>query len=283
MGFDYLSRVLTYAIGDVQGCYDELVELLDLIDFDPTTDRIWFTGDLVNRGPKSLDVIRCVVALGDAAITVLGNHDLSLIAAAAGHRRQRKRANRDGIDEVLDAPDAAALVEWLRHRPLVHRAREHLLVHAGVLPSWSADDVVARAREVEAALRGDAWRELCANMYGDEPNAWRESLAGYERLRLTINACTRMRFCSATGALDLSANGRAEDAPPGLTPWFRVPDRAAADTVVVCGHWAMLGLYLTPSVLHIDSGCVWGGELTALRLEDRSVFQVPSRTGKIRV
>jgi len=270
----------TYAIGDVQGCYDELVELVELVHFDAARDRLWFTGDLINRGPKSLEVLRYVVALGDAATTVLGNHDLSLIAAAAGHRRRRKRTKRDGVDEVLAAADAAALVEWLRHRPLIHRERGHVLVHAGVLPSWSVEQVVARAREVETVLRSEEWRELCANMYGDEPKAWRETLTGWDRLRLTINACTRMRFCSEVGALDLVANGRAGDAPPGLVPWFHVPERAAGDAVVVCGHWAMLGLYLAPSVLHLDSGCVWGGELTALRLEDRTVFQVPSRSRK---
>lgn len=272
----------TYAVGDVQGCYDELVELLDRIAFDPAKDRVWLTGDLVNRGPDSLGVIRHVKQLGEAATTVLGNHDLSMIAAAAGHRRNRKRTKRDGIDEVLDAPDADELVEWLRHRPLVYREDEHVLVHAGVLPPWSADDVAARAREVEAVLRGDDWSELCANMYGDEPNAWDESLAGWERLRLTINACTRMRFCSASGALELKANGGADSAPDGYAPWFRVKDRAAADTVVVCGHWAMLGLHVTPKVLHLDSGCVWGGSLTAVRLDDRAVFQVPSRNGKNR-
>ncbi len=267
----------TYAIGDVQGCYDELVDLLDRIAFDPAVDRVWLTGDLVNRGPNSLGVIRCVKKLGDAATTVLGNHDLSLIAAAAGHRRRRKRTKRDGIDEVLDAPDAGELVEWLRHRPLVHHEGEHVLVHAGVLPPWSADDVAARAREVEVMLRGGDWRELCANMYGDEPSAWHESLSGWERLRLTINACTRMRFCSPSGELELKANGGADAAPDGYAPWFRVKDRAAADTTVVCGHWAMLGLHMAPNVLHLDSGCVWGGSLTAVRLEDRALFQVPSR------
>ncbi len=151
------------------------------------------------------------------------------------------------------------------------------MVHAGVLPPWSADDVAARAREVEVALRSEDWRELCANMYGDEPNAWHESLTGWERLRFTINACTRMRFCSPSGELELNANGGADAAPYGYAPWFRVKERAAADVVVVCGHWAMLGLHITPNVLHLDSGCVWGGSLTAVRLEDRAVFQVPSR------
>jgi bis(5'-nucleosyl)-tetraphosphatase (symmetrical) len=269
--------VATYAIGDVQGCYDELVELLDRIAFDPARDRVWLTGDLVNRGPKSLATLRFVRDLGDAAVTVLGNHDLSLIAAAAGHRRSRKRPSRDGIDEVLEAPDAAELVEWLRRRPLVHRADGHLLVHAGVLPTWSADEITAIAREVERVLGSDQWGELCANMYGDDPRAWDDSLVGWERIRLAINACTRMRFCSPEGVLDLGANGSAADAPPGFVPWFHVPDRAAADTVVVCGHWAMLGLHVTPNVLHLDSGCVWGGSLTAIRLEDRALFQVPSR------
>jgi bis(5'-nucleosyl)-tetraphosphatase (symmetrical) len=267
----------TYAIGDVQGCYEELVELLRRIDFDRKSDRVWLTGDLVNRGPDSLGVLRYVRQLGDAATTVLGNHDLSLIAAAAGHRRKRKRTKRDGIDEVLEAPDAAELVEWLRLRPLVHREGDRVLIHAGLLPAWTADDVEARAREVERALHGDDWRDLCANMYGDEPNAWHESLAGWERLRLTINACTRMRFCSPSGELDLEANGGIDSAPKGFAPWFRIPGRAAADTVVVCGHWAMLGLHITPNVLHLDTGCVWGGSLTAVRLEDRAVFQVPSR------
>ena len=267
----------TYAIGDVQGCYDELMDLVALVDFDPSIDRFWFTGDLIDRGPKSLDVLRYVKGLGHAAVTVLGNHDLSLIAAAAGHRRRSKRTKRDGIDEVLEADDAAELVDWLRHRPLVHHERGHLLIHAGVLPAWSADDVLARASEVERALRSDEWRELCANMYGDEPRAWQESLAGWERVRLTINSCTRMRFCALDGSLDLEANGTVASAAPGLTPWFRVNGRAAGDATIVCGHWAMLGLHIEPNVFHLDSGCVWGGALTALRIEDREIFQVPSR------
>jgi len=269
--------VATYAIGDVQGCYDELMSLVERIGFDPAVDRVWFTGDLVNRGPKSLEVLRYVKGLGDAAVTVLGNHDLSLIAAAAGHRRRSKRTRRDGIDEVLEAADVTELVEWLRARPLAHRVGDRLLVHAGVLPAWTADDLMARANEVETALRSDGWRELCANMYGDEPRAWRASLTGWERIRLTINSCTRMRFCSLDGTLDLEANGAVAAAPPSLTPWFRVSGRAAADANIFCGHWAMLGLHIQPNVFHLDSGCVWGGALTAMRVEDQAVFQVPSR------
>ncbi len=261
------------AVGDVQGCYDELRELLKLARLD-ASDRIWFVGDLVNRGPKSLEVLRFVRDLGERAVIVLGNHDLHLVALACGHGKPRKD---DTLREVLDAPDADELVGWLRERPMIHAEGRYVLVHAGLLPQWTVSKALKLGREVEAALRGAHHREFIAAMYGSQPDRWDDSLAGPDRLRVIVNAMTRMRFCTRDGQMEFHGKGDPRDAPPGYLPWFEVPRRKSAGTPVVCGHWSALGLRLEPNLLALDTGCVWGGTLSAVRLEDRRLFQVPCR------
>ena len=262
----------TYAIGDIQGCFGTLCCLLEKIGFSPAKDRLWFVGDLVNRGPRSLETLRFVRSLGAAAVVVLGNHDLALLMAAEGFG---KRGKDDTVEDVLNAPDREVLLDWLRHQPLCHVERDLCMVHAGLLPTWSVTQARALAGEVEAALVADDWRDFLANMWGSEPAAWDEALVGWPRLRAIVNAMTRMRFCTPGGIMDFHAKGELVDAPPGYVPWFEVPGRRSADTVLVTGHWSALGLKMTPNLLAIDSGCLWGGMLTAVRLEDRAVFQVP--------
>lgn len=262
----------TYAIGDVQGCFRELEQLIDAIGFDRRRDRLWFVGDLVNRGPQSLAVLRFVKDLGNSAITVLGNHDLHLLTFAAGLAQPR---DDDTLGQVLAAPDRHELVEWLRGLPMMHVDGEYVLVHAGLLPRWSVDRAHELAGEVEAALRGPQHRGFLRELYGSKPERWDEALQGPDRLRVIVNAMTRMRFCSEDGVMDFKTKGEAADAPPGYMPWFDVPGRRSASHTVICGHWSALGLRVAPRLLALDSGCVWGGRLTAVRLEDRAVTQVP--------
>jgi bis(5'-nucleosyl)-tetraphosphatase (symmetrical) len=264
----------TYAIGDVQGCHDELVELVAAIRFDPAKDRLWFVGDLVNRGPASLEVLRFVRGLGDRAVTVLGNHDLHLISLALGVAKPR---DDDTLNEVLTANDKDELIDWLRGLPMMHVEGEHVLVHAGLLPQWDVDKAAALASEVETMLRGPRHRKFFEHMYGSKPSLWRDSLEGWDRLRVIVNAMTRMRFCSAEGELEFKSKGESTDAPPGYMPWFDVAGRKSKGTTLIVGHWSALGLRLMPDVLALDSGCVWGGRLTAVRLEDRAITQVPGR------
>lgn len=259
------------AIGDLQGCSDELDRLLDAARFDPSRERAWFCGDLVNRGPRSLQALRRVRGLGDAAVAVLGNHDLHLLAVAAG---VRPAGRSDTLDAVLAAPDREDLVDWLRHRPLAHLEHGHLLVHAGVLPPWSAARTVALAGEVESVLRGPGWKDFLGAMYGNQPAAWSDTLAGDDRLRVIVNALTRLRFATPDGVMDFDAKEGAGAAPAGHLPWFDVPGRASADTTVVFGHWSTLGLVIRQDVLALDTGCVWGGRLTAVRLSGRELVQV---------
>jgi bis(5'-nucleosyl)-tetraphosphatase (symmetrical) len=253
----------------LQGCLAPLERLLDTIAFDPARDRLWFVGDLVNRGPDSLGCLRFVRALGDAAVAVLGNHDLHLACVAAGVQKPRKR---DTLEAVLAAPDRDELLAWLLARPLLHVEDGFALVHAGLLPQWS----VARARELageaEAALRGPDAREFLARMYGDEPARWNDALRGIERLRVVINAMTRLRACTPDGAMALGFKGEPGEAPGDLVPWFDMPGRRSADHTMVCGHWSALGLKVRADLLSLDTGCVWGRALTAVRLQDRAVF-----------
>lgn len=260
----------TYAIGDVQGCNDELQALLSRLKFDRARDRLWFVGDLVNRGPDSLGTLRFVRSLGDAAVVVLGNHDLHLLCVAGGHANRR---DDDTLDELLAAPDAPGLLEWLRGRPLLHSAQGYLMVHAGLLPQWSVRTALALAREVQDALRAPAYSEFLARLYGGTPLAWHDGLLAWDRLRVIVNAMTRLRFCNGAGEMDLRAKGAL--APDGFRPWFEL--RPAGDPPIICGHWSALGLKLNEKLAALDSGCVWGGSLTALRLEDRALFQVPCR------
>lgn len=262
----------TYAIGDVQGCFEELTALLAAIGFDRETDRLWFVGDLVNRGPASLATLRFVRDLGEGALTTLGNHDLHLLALAHGFVKGRKD---DTLGDVLAAPDCDSLLEWLRHRPLLHVEENYVLVHAGLLPQWDIVTAEALAGEVEAELRGPQHREFLAQLYGSRPDRWSEGLSGVERLRVIVNAMTRLRFCTPEGVMEFSTKGETAKAPPGYAPWFEVSGRKSADRTVICGHWSALGLRITPNLLALDSGCVWGGKLSAIRLEDRRLYQVP--------
>jgi bis(5'-nucleosyl)-tetraphosphatase (symmetrical) len=255
-----------YAIGDVQGCSQALESLLDELSFDPRRDRLWFAGDLVNRGPGSAAVLRRVRALGDAAVAVLGNHDLHLLAIALTGARTRRR---DTLDGVLCAGDRDGLLDWLRHRPLFHHdlAAGCALVHAGLVPEWDVALAGALAEEVHDALRGPRCAELLRNMYGDTPDRWDADLAGWGRMRFVINAMTRLRYCGEHGRMMLRHAEAPADAPAGLTPWFRMPGRRSAGTRLVFGHWSTLGRWEADGVVGLDTGCVWGGELTAVRLD----------------
>jgi bis(5'-nucleosyl)-tetraphosphatase (symmetrical) len=266
--------VSTYAIGDVQGCYDQLRRLLDSVDFDPAHDALWFVGDLVNRGPQTLETLRFVRGLGNRAVTVLGNHDLNLFAVAAGVRKPHRG---DTLDSLFAAPDGDELIAWLRHQKMMHAEDGYAMVHAGLLPQWSVERAMELAGEVETALRGPAHIKLLKNMYGNAPAAWDERLTGFERLRVIVNALTRLRLCDAQGRMEFSHHTGLVDLPEGYMPWFDVPGRASADTPVICGHWAALGLVLRPDVLGIDTGCVWGRSLSALRLDDRRLVQCECR------
>ncbi|TXH85415.1 symmetrical bis(5'-nucleosyl)-tetraphosphatase [Thauera aminoaromatica] len=262
----------TYAIGDIQGCFTSLMALLKRVDFDPARDRLWLVGDLVNRGPDSLRTLRFVRELGPAAVTVLGNHDLYLLMVAYG--AVRSRGKDDTIQAVLDAPDRDGLLGWLRTRPLMHVEDGFAMVHAGLLPNWTVTQARALAREVEGALAGPYHADLLHNMWGSEPAAWSSDLRDYARMRVIVNAMTRMRFCTPDGQMDFKVKGEVTKAPKGFVPWFEVPGRKSADTTVVFGHWSALGLRVEPRLLALDSGCLWGRELSAVRLEDRAVFQV---------
>jgi bis(5'-nucleosyl)-tetraphosphatase (symmetrical) len=259
----------TYAIGDVQGCFDELQALIGRIGFNPTHDRLWFVGDLVNRGPKSLEMLRFVRGLADRAVVVLGNHDLHLITQHEGFERKRKD---DTFDDVLQAPDAKVLVDWLRARPLMHVEGSWAIVHAGLLPAWTISKAFSLGKEVQAALAADNYRDFLANMYGSKPERWEDSLAGWDRLRVIVNAMTRMRFCTPDGLMEFKETGRTP--PPGFLPWYQT--REMPEQQIVFGHWSSAGLMLNHRIAGLDTGCVWGGPLSALRLEDRWLAQVPS-------
>jgi bis(5''-nucleosyl)-tetraphosphatase (symmetrical) len=264
-----------YAIGDVQGCFDELQRLLERIRFDPAEDRLWFVGDLVNRGPKSLEVLRFVKGLKERAATVLGNHDLHLLAVALGAARRRYS---DTLDAVLKADDREELVSWLRFRPLLHYdpALAWTLIHAGLPPQWDLPKAKECAAEVEAVLRGYDHTAFLANMYGNMPSRWSEVLSGWDRLRFIVNCFTRLRYCDAAGHLALEEKGPPGTQPPHILPWFTVPGRASLGINIVFGHWSTLGSHRAQGILALDSGCLWGGCLTAARLDgDGELISVP--------
>jgi bis(5'-nucleosyl)-tetraphosphatase (symmetrical) len=256
-----------YAIGDVQGCADQLEELLLRLDFDAARDRLWFVGDLVNRGPRSLDTLRLVKSLGDAATVVLGNHDLHLLAIARGGAAWKTFDG--GLEQVVAAPDRDTLLDWLQSRPLMHHdAQLGSLLHAGLPPQWDLGTALDCAREVERWLQGENVGQLFAHMYGNEPSVWRDDLEGWDRLRFTINAFTRLRVCNLDdGRMLLGHKGPPETAPPGAAPWFRVAWRRSAGQRLVFGHWSALGYVAEQDVLGLDTGCVWGGALTAQRVD----------------
>ena len=256
-----------YAIGDVQGCYDALARLLEHFNFDSARDRLWFCGDLVNRGGNSLEVLRLVRSLDTQSVVVLGNHDLSLLAISERKDADQRRANID-LARVLMAADREELLTWLRHRPLLHIDRElgFAMVHAGLAPRWTLNIAKARATEVERKLQGDDYRKLLKGMFGDRPAIWSKSLDGIDRLRAIINVMTRMRFCAVGGRMDFAAKGAPGTQQPGLYPWFEVPGHAPRELPIICGHWSTLGLFQGIGIYAIDTGAVWGGKLTALEL-----------------
>ncbi len=261
----------TYAIGDLQGCAADLELLLNRIDQQSPNAQLIFVGDLVNRGPESLRTLRLVRALGQRARTVLGNHDLHLLAIACG---ARARGRMDTMQEILSAPDCDELLTWLRQQPLALFEQNHLIVHAGVLPHWTAAQVMALSDEVTAQLRGPYWHEFLRTMYGNTPLRWNDALQGEERMRCIVNGLTRLRFCTADGDMEFDTKEGPGNPPAGYLPWFDVPTRQTSDVTVVFGHWSTLGLIQRPRLLGIDSGCVWGGKLTAVCLEDRRLVQV---------
>jgi len=262
----------TYAIGDIQGCFESLQCLLEKIQFNPQQDKLWLVGDLINRGPDSLATLRFIYSLRDSIEFVLGNHDLHFLAVAHGLRKQN---SGDTLNELLAAPDKQLLIDWLMQGKLIH-TDEHLgftMVHAGIPPQWSLHEAQAHAREVEAFLQSRYSGDLLANMYGNLPNRWKNKLIGVERLRLITNYFTRMRFCTADGELELDSKDSLANSPQGYAPWFAHSERKTRDNNIVFGHWAALeGRANTPNIFALDTGCVWGGTLTALRLEDKITF-----------
>lgn len=267
----------TYAIGDIQGCYDELRRLLDTLGFDPLRDKLWCVGDLVNRGPDSLAVLRFIRSLGTGAVCVLGNHDLRLLALAAGNPKHGKKST---LDEVLNAPDRDELLHWLRHRPLMHvgEKKRFALIHAGLPPQWDLAQAQACARELEAVLRGPDHQAFLHDMYGNEPARWSADLTGMARLRFITNCFTRLRYCTASGTLRLGDKGPPGSQPDGVFPWYAVPGRATAQDRIIFGHWSTHGYRQTHNTWSLDTGCLWGGSLTALRVRRRKrpkVLQLP--------
>ncbi|WP_127478260.1 symmetrical bis(5'-nucleosyl)-tetraphosphatase [Sulfurivermis fontis] len=264
----------TYAIGDIQGCYDQLLQLLEQIRFDPSSDRLWFAGDLVNRGPKSLQVLRFVRDLGDNAITVLGNHDLHLLAV--WQQKHHHFSSNDTLLPIMQAPDRDELCNWLRRQPLLHHDAQldYVMVHAGLPPQWDLATARRLAGEVETVLRGDDFLAFMENMYGNKPKLWKEELRGWDRLRFAVNCFTRLRFCTAAGELDFHHKGKPGSAEPTVLPWFAVPGRRSCDQRILFGHWSTLGFHRGDNVCALDTGCLWGGALTALRLEDGTAFHI---------
>lgn len=262
----------TYAIGDVQGCYDTLRKLLEKLRFDPEVDRLWFTGDLVNRGGQSLETLRLIRGLGDAAVAVLGNHDLHLVAESV-KATERRQKNQD-LRRVLEAHDGPELIDWLRMRPLLHLDHElrFVMVHAGLSPQWTLERARIEAERVEKELRGKDFKNTLLRMYGDKPGGWSRRLKGLDRTRATINAFTRMRYCDPRGQVSFDSKGAPGTQPPGFYPWFEAPGHKPREYRVVAGHWSALGKFQGMGVYGLDTGCVWGGKLTALRLEGEPEF-----------
>lgn len=265
-----------YVIGDVQGCFTELKQLLELIGYQPECDRLYMVGDLVNRGPDSLAVLRWAMREQAHVRVVLGNHDLHLLACSVGAVQCKEG---DTLDDVLSADDAPVLLDWLRRQPLLIVLADALIVHAGILPAWSEEQAVELATEISVAMSGVNYRDFVAQMYGNNPRAWTTKLSAVDRMRLAVNAFTRMRMVDEAGALDFKFKGELEKAPPTLFPWFDYPIRRLEGRRVICGHWSALGLMLRGDVCSLDTGCIWGGQLSAMRLEDGQVFQVQAARG----
>jgi bis(5'-nucleosyl)-tetraphosphatase (symmetrical) len=258
------QHMALYLIGDIQGCDEALERLLTHITFSPSRDTLYVLGDLVNRGPNNTGVLRRLMGYGSSAQCLLGNHDLHLLAVSQGVRQPNKQ---DTLQDILSAPDRDALLHWLRHQHMAMQAGQVLMVHAGVLPQWTAQQTMTRAGEVEAVLRSDDWVQFMPQMYGGLPNVWRDDLAGADRLRVIVNALTRLRFCDAQGAMDFSVKEGADKAPAHLMPWFDVPGRLTADVRIAFGHWSTVQIADRADVVCLDDGCVWGGCLSAAKLE----------------
>ncbi|MDD5365742.1 MAG: symmetrical bis(5'-nucleosyl)-tetraphosphatase [Gallionellaceae bacterium] len=261
----------TYVIGDIQGCFEAFKELLVAMAYNPAHDRLWLAGDLVNRGENSIDTLRWCMAHDDHIVAILGNHDLHLLAVAEGFVPPHRN---DTLDEILDAPDRAEVLDWLRRRPMLHRHGDWLMVHAGLLPEWTPDLAESLARELEGVLRGPGYRDFLARMYGNEPRRWEPGLAGQDRLRLVANAMTRLRYLHPNGDMEYQHKCAPVDAPAELIPWYAMPDRQSRDVRVLFGHWSTLGLLAGEDVVSLDTGCLWGGQLSAIRLEDERLYQV---------
>lgn len=266
----------TYVLGDLQGCFDEFRSLLDAVRFDPGSDQLWLVGDLINRGPHSLDTLRLVKSLGESCIAVLGNHDLSVLAQLRSSRPPAKVGKT--ARRLADAEDGAELLDWLQTRPLAHFEHGYLMIHAGLPPQWHAEQALAMAAEVETVLRGRQAAEFLAHMYGDKPQQWHASLQGYSRLRFITNCLTRLRYCHADGRLALGEKLSPEQSNKGLVPWFALPGRQSRSQPILFGHWSTLGQIYWPKyrVWGLDTGCVWGGRLTALNLQTQRLIQAPS-------
>ncbi len=263
----------TYAIGDIQGCYYAFQKLLESINFNPKVDALWLVGDVVNRGAHSLAVLRWCYEHQDSIKMVLGNHDLHTIAVAHGIRKPNRS---DTIQSIIEAPDADNLLTWLRLQPLIVSNENYVMVHAGLLPQWQISDALSYAKEVEYALQSEQYVDFLSNMYGNTPNSWQDNLVGYERLRVIVNAMTRMRVCTLAGELDFSFKGELKDVPNGYLPWFDLPNRASFQQTIIFGHWSALGLQQRENIVALDTGCLWGGKLTAICLETKVLTQVPS-------
>lgn len=253
-----------YLIGDLQGCDAPFGRLLERIAFSPSRDTLYVLGDLVNRGPASAAVLRRLMAYGDAAHCLLGNHDLSLLAVAHGHRAPHRN---DTMDDILLSPQREAMLDWLRHRSMALHAHGILMVHGGVLPQWDLRQTLACAHELETVLRGPDLPGFLERMWGNQPDHWDDALTGADRLRVIVNALTRLRFCTPQGVMDLKASGRPDQAPPGMMAWFDVPGRRSAGTCIAFGHWSTLGYLRRDDLISLDTGCVWGGCLSALKLD----------------
>lgn len=263
----------SYAIGDIQGCYHAFQALLERIGFDEKSDRLWLVGDLVNRGSGSLEVLRWCYAHQDSLTVVLGNHDLHALVVAEGIVAAHKG---DTLDALLAAHDSDALLSWLRHQHLIYQEDNHLMVHAGLLPQWTAEQALGYGAEVESVLHGENYLNFLKHMYGNLPDHWSDDLVGLDRLRVITNAATRLRICSTAGQMEFKFKGDLQDIPAGYMPWFDVPKRATKDTPVIFGHWSALGLQQRENIYALDTGCLWGGKLTAMNIETKAVVQVDS-------
>lgn len=276
----------SYAIGDIQGCFDAFERLLEKLNFDVKHDQLWLAGDMINRGPQSLETLRYIIALGDAAKVVLGNHECHALAVFNGHKRAH---SSDTFQDIIDAPDAAELFDWIRSRPFFHQDKQlgFSMLHAGLPPQWSLSDAKTHAQELETVLQGEHYNHFLATMYGEKPEQWNQQLSGNDRLRFIINSFTRTRYCDADGNMNYRENGSPGTQASHLMPWFEVPNRKTANEKIVFGHWSTLGTHIKNNSYCLDSGCLWGGSLTAMRLDapfdytsfDCECYLPPKRSG----